>query len=773
MPTGGNDDNQRPGEAGGDYPPNHFVPGPNVIIRGVIGRGGHGTVYEAELPRIHKIVALKVLHECHKHDPELAERIVEEGVTLAQLEHPNIVQVLNAGFTEDDRNLAWVMLERLRGLNGRELLKRKKRLPTVNALEMMIPLAAALQVAHEHGIIHQDLKPENIFVHTLQDKKTVTKLCDFSIQRKVRPSPNAPAPGEFEVHFEGTLPYAAPEQITGSPISTRTDIYAFGILLFEFLTGVRPFFEAEERDRRDASTLGVGSENFSSLAQRSWVVNAKIADEPAPKLRSRGVFPVRLEDLVAECLSQDPAKRPATMKEVSRRLTSILENLDESFRQDVQQSTEDLFITIVQDAQKAPSEPRPPTPLPSSQLSSPSPPPSPAPAPSPVPVVLSPAPPPPPDLYKGDTMRLDFSQQPLVRPAPPLDSPVGRAPVGSDSPIVASAPSVPSLVVASPPSPISMTSHVATPPPAARPPPTEPGPLGAPVRTTPMAEVTRPREVPERARATSSPSLASLGARQEPVVAARSEVSSVQPQVRPEARPRPLPRLPSAADLDTVMPRTRPASSNERVLPHRADDTFGETRYQSSLRDSVEEARARVAVAPPQPPPPADKPSQTPGTFTSILPQDTATESDAAPRSARRRRNHRTLIVSSIFGGLLPLAGYAGWRAIHGIPLNEPPPPTPIAVAAPLPGAIPGPATRVAPRMALQVDAGTMVSQPVVAASTMNSEDAGPVRPHRHAPVTRPAPSSSTSRGYEADSKSETDGWLDHEPLLNLSPTRK
>ena len=224
-------------EAAGDYPIGHLVPGPNVVIRKVIGRGGHATVYAGEFPLIERKVALKVIHPHLARHPELAQRFLAEARTLVKLDHPNVVKCENAGFTTDERNLAYIQMELLRGISGRKLLQVKNRLAISNALEVACDLASGLEAAHALNVVHQDLKPDNVFIHLMQSGKAVAKLYDFGIQALYDPKKLAETANQAR-HFEGTVAYAAPEQLLGERVTPRTDVYAFGVLLYEFLTGL-------------------------------------------------------------------------------------------------------------------------------------------------------------------------------------------------------------------------------------------------------------------------------------------------------------------------------------------------------------------------------------------------------------------------------------------------------------------------------------------------------------------------------------------------------
>jgi serine/threonine protein kinase len=332
-------------EAGGDYPTGHLVPGPNVVVHRVLGRGGHATVYEAELPVIGKRVALKVLHPHLARDADMARRMVDEARTLAKLEHPNIVQVFNAGFTTDERAGAFILMELLHGISGRQLLEKKRRLPIANALEIAIDLTSGLEVAHRNGVIHLDLKPDNVFVHTSANR-AVAKLYDFGIQRVF--DPRSLAVGEQAPSFEGTPPYAAPEQLRGESVTPKTDLFAFGVLLFEFIAGVRPFHEEEARDENDVAAGGHAA--LPGGIQGSWLVEAQL-NKPAPRLSSFLLVPKALEEIIAKCLEKDPANRPENVAELGAQLRLIRQRLDATFSRTAV-TTQDLLLGTAKEVER-------------------------------------------------------------------------------------------------------------------------------------------------------------------------------------------------------------------------------------------------------------------------------------------------------------------------------------------------------------------------------------------------------------------------------------
>jgi beta-lactam-binding protein with PASTA domain len=186
-----------------------------------------GEVFRAWDSNLRRTVALKVLPLEKVSRPELIERFKAEAQSAARLSHPNVVQVHDWGETD---STYFMVMEHVRGRNLRELLAGRGRLTPRQACEVMMQVLDALQAAHDRGLVHRDVKPENILVTT--DGRV--KVADFGIARAVETATKTG--GLF-----GTVAYVAPEQARGAPIDGRSDVYSAGCVLFELLTGSRPF----------------------------------------------------------------------------------------------------------------------------------------------------------------------------------------------------------------------------------------------------------------------------------------------------------------------------------------------------------------------------------------------------------------------------------------------------------------------------------------------------------------------------------------------------
>jgi eukaryotic-like serine/threonine-protein kinase len=200
-----------------------------VISR--IASGGMGEVYRARDSELQREVAIKVLHRNLAGDPGFIDRFRREARAAALLSHPNIVAVHDWGSTAT--GTYYMVMEFVRGRTLRELLSAHGRLEPAHAVEVLIQMLAALDHAHRHGIVHRDVKPENVLI----TPEGVAKVADFGLARAFAESRISQAPGTVT----GTVQYLAPEQIQGDPADPRTDLYAIGILAFELLTGHVPF----------------------------------------------------------------------------------------------------------------------------------------------------------------------------------------------------------------------------------------------------------------------------------------------------------------------------------------------------------------------------------------------------------------------------------------------------------------------------------------------------------------------------------------------------
>jgi YVTN family beta-propeller protein len=197
------------------------------------GRGGMGTVYAAVHLRLRVTRALKVLNGEGADDSIFRARFERESQLAAALEHPNVVQVYEAG--ESDGTL-YLSMRFVDGPNLSEVLASQGRLPAAEAADLITQLAAGLDAAHEHGLVHRDVKPANVLLERGADRERVF-LGDFGISRLLTGAAELTETGEML----GTVNYVAPEQIAGAAVDARTDVYSLACVAFEALTGAPPF----------------------------------------------------------------------------------------------------------------------------------------------------------------------------------------------------------------------------------------------------------------------------------------------------------------------------------------------------------------------------------------------------------------------------------------------------------------------------------------------------------------------------------------------------
>jgi serine/threonine-protein kinase len=261
----------------------------------VVGHGGMSTVYKAHDSLLERNVALKVLHQQYNEDEDFVERFKHEARSVAQLQHPNIVTVIDRG-EEDGRQ--YIVFEFIDGENLKELVVRKGRLGLRDALEIAHEIARGLAFAHDHGLIHRDVKPQNVLLNG--DGRA--KVTDFGIARSLDVDHGVTQTGTIL----GTSNYIAPEQASGQPVDAHTDVYSLGIVLYEMLTGELPF----------------PGESFVAIAM-------KHIQEPSPNvLDVRGDIPLRVAEMIDRALEKDPEHRFPTMDAFAAEIEASLAELD-------------------------------------------------------------------------------------------------------------------------------------------------------------------------------------------------------------------------------------------------------------------------------------------------------------------------------------------------------------------------------------------------------------------------------------------------------------
>ena len=286
----------------------------------LVGTGGMSSVFRAHDRQLDRRVAIKILHEHYAQDPEYLERFRREARAVARLSHPNIVTVIDRG---DDGERQFIVFEHVDGENLKELVVRTGRLPVGQALELALAIANGLSFAHQHGLVHRDVKPQNI----LLSSEGEVKVTDFGIARSLHVDHGVTQTGTVL----GTGEYLSPEQASGKQISPATDVYSLGVVLWELLAGDVPF---------------VG-ENFVAVALRH-------VNEPPPHLRERrtDVSP-RLDAAVQRALAKDPAQRFPSMAAFAKELRACLAEPEGTASP--RPAEDDLALTLVTPPPQAPA----------------------------------------------------------------------------------------------------------------------------------------------------------------------------------------------------------------------------------------------------------------------------------------------------------------------------------------------------------------------------------------------------------------------------------
>jgi serine/threonine protein kinase len=267
------------------------TPGASVLVAGrrlsayqvisKLGEGGMGEVYLAEDTRLGRRVALKVLPRELAGDPARKARFIHEARAASALNHPNIVALYDVG---SEGGIDFLVMEYVDGKPLSELIPRKG-MPLKEALRCAVQICDALASAHAAGIVHRDLKPDNVMV----TQEGLAKVLDFGLAKKfaVTPAEETETDLTTEGAILGTVAYMSPEQAEGKPVDARSDIFSFGTLLYEMVTGRSPF----ERESK-ISTL-----------------NAILKEEPKPAREVASHVPPELAQIISRCLRKDPARR--------------------------------------------------------------------------------------------------------------------------------------------------------------------------------------------------------------------------------------------------------------------------------------------------------------------------------------------------------------------------------------------------------------------------------------------------------------------------------
>jgi serine/threonine-protein kinase len=266
----------------------------NYVLTGVLGSGGMATVYRAQDQRLQRVAAVKVLHEHIASRPENRERFEREARAVAKLSHPNIIQIY--GFSSPAAETQYIATELIDGFTLRDVVERGWVNPPEVAVMLMVPIARALVHAHRRGIIHRDMKPENIMI----DRQGVPKLMDFGLARITE--------GDRITHtgaILGSPAHMSPEIIEGGHVDHRADIFGFGTVLYHAMTGQLPF---------DGKNPAV-------------ILNAILACKYPPPERYDARISKEMSAIISRCLARDPENRYQSSDLLLSDLEKILQQI--------------------------------------------------------------------------------------------------------------------------------------------------------------------------------------------------------------------------------------------------------------------------------------------------------------------------------------------------------------------------------------------------------------------------------------------------------------
>lgn len=247
-------------------------------LQELIGGGGMADVYKAQDKLLDRAVAVKILHQQYANDAEFVEKFRREATAAAKLAHPNIVNIYDVG---EDGGSQYIVMEYVSGPTLKEVIQQKGCLESIEAVRIAKEIASALESAHRNNLVHCDIKPHNILV--MPDGHI--KVTDFGIARAVSASTMT-----YSGSVMGSVHYFSPEQAKGTVITTKSDVYSLGVVLYEMLTGQLPF----------------NGETSVSIALKH------LQEEPVPIRQLKPSIPPVLEAIVQKAMSKDPADRPSS-----------------------------------------------------------------------------------------------------------------------------------------------------------------------------------------------------------------------------------------------------------------------------------------------------------------------------------------------------------------------------------------------------------------------------------------------------------------------------
>ncbi len=284
------------------------------VLKGAIGLGNMGTVHRAVQLPMGRQVAVKILHSELMSNPEMVQRFEREALAASTVDHPNAITIYDSGRTEDGQ--VYIAMEYLDGESLAALLRREHALPPRRAVELWLPVVKAMVVAHRKGILHRDLKPDNVFISRKVTEggasEEIVKVLDFGIAKLLQEAEGPVSPRSKAKTLAGTrigtALYMSPEQLEGREAGKYSDVYALGLILIEMIAGRLPWGRSAE----EADTV---------MTMMRLVTPPK----PLRELCPGQTFSPELQQFFDELLAIEPARRPQDAGELLKRLAQVPE----------------------------------------------------------------------------------------------------------------------------------------------------------------------------------------------------------------------------------------------------------------------------------------------------------------------------------------------------------------------------------------------------------------------------------------------------------------